>query len=115
VSHGYVDHLSGAAFRFVSPDYFRLVPWQGSGMKPVGYGYDSVEAIVGSALRVNAAGELGPRREVLGEIDQRGIIATPANSSINELVVEAARMSIAQGGRHAEIVYEPQPSVRLRS
>ena len=56
VSHGYVDRLSGTAFRFVSPDYFRLVPWQGDGLKPVGYGYDSIEAIVQAALRVNARG-----------------------------------------------------------
>ena len=51
VSHGYVDRLSGAAFRYVSPDYFRLVPWQGDGLKPVGYGYDSIEAIVDGARR----------------------------------------------------------------
>jgi D-galacturonate reductase len=114
VSHGYVDHLSGAAFRFVSPDYFRLVPWQGPGLKPVGYGYDSVEALVEGALRVNAAGTLGPRQEVLHAIDEQGILATPANSSINELVVEAARMSIGQGGRQVEIVYQPQPAVRLK-
>jgi len=114
VSHGYVDHLSGAAFRFVSPDYFRLVPWQGPGLKPVGYGYDSVEALVEGALRVNAAGELGPRQQVLHAIDEQGILATPANSAINELVVEAARMSIGQGGRQVEIVYLPQPAVRLK-
>ena len=30
-------------FRYVNPDYFRLVPWQSDGLKPVGYGYDSVE------------------------------------------------------------------------
>jgi predicted dehydrogenase len=121
VSHGYVDHLSGAAFRFVSPDYFRLVPWQGDGLKPVGYGYDSVEAILQAALAVNAAGAgladaaaLPRRQQALAEIDRRGIIATPANSSINELVVEAARLSIAAAGRHALIEYAPTPHVRLR-
>ena len=31
VSHGYVDRTSGAVFRFVSPDYLRLVPWEGDG------------------------------------------------------------------------------------
>ena len=36
-------------------------------------------------------------RQVLEEIDRRGILATPANSSINELVVEAARLSIVHG------------------
>jgi D-galacturonate reductase len=121
VSHGYVDRLSGAAFRFVSPDYFRMVPWQGEGLKPVGYGYDSVEGIVEAAIQVNAAGgglsesdALAKRRETLEEIDRRGIIATPANSYINELVVEAARLSILHDGRQAAIEYEPTPAVRLR-
>jgi len=122
VSHGYTDRLSGAAFRFVSPDYFRLVPWEGDGLKPVGYGYDSIEANVQATLRVNAAGEgaaeseaLAKRQQALDEIDRRGIIATPANSFINELVIEAARLSITQGGRHAVIDYKPAPAVRLRN
>ncbi|MCC6127197.1 MAG: Gfo/Idh/MocA family oxidoreductase [Pirellulales bacterium] len=119
VSHGYVARPSGAAFRFVSPDYFRLVPWQGAGLKPVGYGYDSVEAIVEAALTVNAAGAglpesaaLANRQEALRDIDRRGILATPANSCINELVVEAARLSITQNGRRVAIDYEPSPTVR---
>ena len=119
VSHGYVDHLAGAAFRFVSPDYFRLVPWQREGLKPVGYGYDSIEAIVEAALQVNAAGSgliepdaLAERREMLRRIDRRGIVATPANSHVNELVVEAARLSITQNGRPVAIDYEPAPAVR---
>jgi predicted dehydrogenase len=121
VSHGYVDRRAGAAFRFVSPDYFRLVPWQGDALRPVGYGYDSIEAIVESAARVNAAGAGLPAAEALArqqalleEIDRHGILATPANSYINELVVEAARMSIAQAGRHVAIDYDPAPSVRFR-
>ncbi len=121
VSHGYVDRLSGAAFRYVSPDYFRLVPWEGDGLQPVGYGYDSIAANLFSALRVNVAGEgrsgaeaLRNRQQILDEIDDRGILATPANSFINELVTEAARLSISQGGRHAVIDYAGTPSVRLR-
>ena len=61
-------------------------------------------------MRVNAAADghageeaLARRREVLAEIDRRGILATPANSSINELVTEAARLSIANAGRHVTI------------
>ena len=122
VSHGYIDRQSGAPFRFVNPDYFRLVPWQGEGLKPVGYGYDSVEGIVEAALRVVAAGDglseseaLAKRQETLEEIDGRGILATPANSYINELVVEAARMSILGAGRQVAIDYEPAPGVRLLS
>jgi len=121
VSHGYVDRQSGAVFRYVSPDYFRLVPWEGEGLQPVGYGYDSIAANVRAALSVNAAGEgtsdaevLPRRRQVLDEIDRRGILATPANSFINELVTEAARLSIGQNGRHAVIDYSATPMVGLR-
>ena len=115
VSHGYVDHLSGAAFRFVSPDYFRLVPWQGDGLKPVGYGYDSIEAIVQGVLEVESAGtSLAQQQAVLAAIDRRGILATPANSFVNELVVEAARLSIARGGRQVRIVYEPTPGIMTK-
>jgi predicted dehydrogenase len=120
-SYGYVDRKAGAMFRYVSPDYFRLVPWEGDGLKPVGYGYDSLEALIAAAARVNAAGEgatgeeaLVRQREVLEEIDRRGILATPANSSVNELVTEAARLSIARGGRHVAIAYGAEPSVRWR-
>jgi D-galacturonate reductase len=122
VSHGYVDRLAGAAFRFVSPDYMRLVPWQGEGLKPIGYGYDSIEGIVEGAILVNAAASglsphegLARRQQVLGEIDRRGLLATPANSFINELVIEAARMSIAHNGQPALIAYTPTPMVYLRT
>jgi D-galacturonate reductase len=120
VRHGYVDRLAGAMFRFVSPDYFRLVPWEGDGLKPVGYGYESIEAITLAAIRSNQAvrdlaGDeaLAERQRLLREIDERGILATPANSFINELVTEAARLSIARNGAAAMIEYEPEPRVRL--
>ncbi len=112
VSHGYVDRRSGAAFRFTSPDYMRLVPWQGDGRKPVGYGYDSVEAIVEAAAHVRQSDSLEKRREAIDVIDRRGLLATPANSSINELVIEAARWSIMHDGRYAAIDYEPSPAMR---
>lgn len=122
VAHGYVDKLAGAAYRYVSPDYFRMVVWEGEGLKPVGYGYDSIEAIVQSAKRVNAeaaglsgAEALARRQQVLKEIDDRGILATPANSFINELVTEAARLSIAAEGTTAVIEYGNSPTVRLRN
>ncbi|MGO8747101.1 MAG: Gfo/Idh/MocA family oxidoreductase [Thermoguttaceae bacterium] len=112
VSHAYLDRESGAVFRFISPDYFRLVPWQGNGLRPVGYGYDSIEALVEAAQQVNQAGAglaeaeaLARRRKVLDEIDRRGILATPANSYINELVMEAARQSITENGQTVTIDY----------
>ena len=40
---------------------------------------------------------------MLKEIDAAGIMATPANSSYNEQVIEAARESILDGGRMVEI------------
>lgn len=120
VSHGYLDDNSGAKFRFVSPDYFRLVPWEGEGLRPVGYGYESVEALVEAARAVNAAGcgrsdaeALERRRQALSAIDARGILATPANSAINELVTEAARLSIANAGRSVRIEYGDAPGVRF--
>ena len=56
---------------------------------------------------------LARRQQALDEIDRRGILATPANSCINELVIEAARLSIAHDGRQVRIEYEPAPMVRL--
>ena len=38
---------------------------------------------------------------MLEAVDQAGIMATPANSRYNELVIEAARRSIRSGGREA--------------
>jgi hypothetical protein len=121
VRHGYVDRQAGTMFRFVSPDYFRLVPWEGPGLKPVGYGFESIEGLVAAAGRVRAAAEglpaddgLAARRQILGEINQRGLLATAANSWMNELVTEAARLSIQSDGRPVTIEYEPAPGVRLR-
>jgi predicted dehydrogenase len=87
-------YTAPAAFAEPSPDYFQYVDLGGPGLTPVGYGYRSIEAIVTAAIRVN---EEGP--QVLEEIDRAGIIATPANSSYNERVIEAARESIQSGGR----------------
>ena len=47
-------------------------------------------------------------------IDRQGILATPANSFINELVVEAARLSIQNDGEWAEITYGKTPGVKMR-
>ena len=114
VEHGYVSAPEDAAlFRYVNPDYFKLVPWSGDGLKPVGYGYESVEALVQCAIDVEAAGKLDDRRSAIQSIDAQGLIATPANSSINELVTEAARHSILNDGVPVDITYDPAPSVRI--
>src|SRR5690242_859325 len=76
-----------------SPDYFQYVDLGGPGLVPVGYGYRSVEYIVESCIQVNAG------RLMLHQIDAAGIMATSVNSSYYELVIEAAREFILQGGK----------------
>ena len=95
-----------------SPDYFQYVDLGGGGLTPVGYGYRSVEYIVKKCIEVeSAAPKLRP--ELLKEIDETGIMATPANSSYNELVIEAGRVSILNDGRDVAIEYGDNPRVRL--
>jgi hypothetical protein len=48
------------------------------------------------------------------EVNRRGLIATPENSYINELVHEAARASILNGGDMVNIEYEPEPRIRMK-
>ncbi|MCS7043525.1 MAG: Gfo/Idh/MocA family oxidoreductase [Bryobacteraceae bacterium] len=81
-----------------STDYFQYVDAGGPGLVPVGYGYRSVAYIVERALELQG---LAPeeRREKLAAWDRAGVMATPANSSYNEAVIEAARQSLAEGGR----------------
>ena len=105
VQYSYAKGTAENLYNFVNPDYFRLVSWEGEGLKPVGYGYDSVEANVRAAARVAGEPDVARRREILREIDARGLIATPANSAYNELVTEAARLSIAHAGRNVRIRY----------
>ncbi len=115
VGYGFVDDRFGAAFRHVNPDYFRLVPWTGAGLKPVGYGYDSIEAAVAAAIKLRTAGDVPnatkQRQDLLAAMDEQGLIATPQNSFINELVIEAARVSIQAGGSVVKIHYGAHPGI----
>ena len=115
VSHSYMRGIGtgGTVFNYINPDFFQLGPWEGSGYKPMGYGFDSVAANLGAIGRIRAAtrgldenAALARRREIIAEIDAKRLIATPANSSVNELVTEAARMSILNGGDFVKIVYD---------
>lgn len=124
VEHSYLEGIGsgGSHFNYVSPDFYRIVPWEGPGYKPVGYGYDSVAASVTMACQIeetvsgmNESASLKKRREMIKETDRRGIIATPANSFINELVVEAARISILRDGENVDIIYGKDPHVKLRT
>ena len=81
-------------------------------MVPVGYGLRSIEYIVASCIRVESeSGGLAARQALLREIDAAGILATPANSNYNELVIEAGRESILNGGREVPIEYGEKPRV----
>ena len=120
VSHSYVNAKGpgGSRFNFINPDFFKITAWQGDGGKPAGYGYDSIEANLAAILELEATARTGDsveeRRQYIRSVDRNGIIATPANSSYNELVTEAARISIARDGDWVEIAYGPTPGVRLR-
>ena len=124
VKHTYLEGIgcAGSMFNYVSPDFYRLVPWEGKGFKPIGYGYDSVAASIERMHKIETetAGleeseSLKVRQSLIKETDERGIIATPANSFINELVVEAARLSIMNDGEWAKITYGKNPTVKLRN
>ncbi|HUV08992.1 MAG TPA: Gfo/Idh/MocA family oxidoreductase [Spirochaetia bacterium] len=120
VKHCYLDGIgvAGSHFNYVSPDFYRLVPWEGEGSKPIGYGFDSVAATINTIHRIESdiaslsdEQSLKHRRSVIEETDRKGIIATPANSYMNELVVEAARMSILNDGTRVRILYGDKPHI----
>ena len=115
VKHCYETPSDGKTYHEVSPDYFKLVYRGGKGLEPIGYGYRSIEAMIQAALRVERGRDVRARRAAIKEIDGEGILATPANSAYNELVIEAGRMSILNGGRPVEIRYGKRPSVRFKS
>ena len=90
-------------------------------MTPVGYGYRSIELIVKNTCKcidVSADEDdrqaLTRRQKLIKQFDDEGIMATPANSSYNELVVEAGRLSILNGGREVEITYGENAGVDFR-
>jgi D-galacturonate reductase len=123
VRYSFLDSIGpgGSAYNYVSPDYFKLVPHVGPGLKPVGYGYESIEAILEAAIRIenDTAGHSGDaarsaRQKMIDAIDAQGLLATPANSWINELVFEAARISILRDGLQVDILYDGTPRVEAR-
>lgn len=120
VAYSYLEGIGpgGSKYNYASPDFYRLVPWEGRGYKPIGYGYESVAGITHAIHRLESATAglapeeaLAKRRELIHEVDAQGLIATPANSYINELVVEAARASILADAAPVRIVYGDQPHI----
>jgi len=123
VTHCYLDGigLSGSQYNNVHSDFCRLLPWDGPGLRPVGYGCDSITANLEVIARLeeetsgmNADAALTRRRQIIMDVEARGIIATPGNSWVNELVTEAARLSITHDGEPVRIVYGECPHVELR-
>ncbi len=114
VKYSFESPVDGKNYHEPSPDYFKLVYHGGKGLEPVGYGYRSIEALTRAALRVGEAGSIARRREQIKQIDAEDVLATPANSSYNELVIEAGRMSILNGGRPVVIEYGANAHVRFR-
>ena len=123
VEHSYLEGIgcAGSYFNYVSPDFYRLVPWEGEGFAPIGYGFESVAATIKMAHKIEGevkglsdSESLKKRRQLIREVDEKGIIATPANSYVNELVVEAARLSILNDGDIVNIIYGDNPHVELR-
>lgn len=115
VRYSYLEDIGpgGSRYNYVSPDFYRLVPWEGAGFKPVGYGYDSVAASIETMCRLeqestglDEAPALARRQALITDVDKQGIIATPANSAVNERVVEAARQSILADGAWIDIAAE---------
>ena len=124
VEHAYLDKGDSpgdTVYAQVNPDYFQLINVGGKGLKPVGYGFRSIEYIVKRACEAidAAAGlddkaALAKRQELIKRFDDEGIMATPANSSYNELVMEAGRLSILNDGREVEITYGKNAGVAFK-
>lgn len=115
--YSYVRHPGGdgaTQFAEPSPDYMQYVDLGGKGMSIVGYGFRSVEFIVKQCLAVEQGNPpLDERLRRIAAIDEAGVLATPSNSRYNELVTEAGRMSILNGGREVSISYGDSPTVRF--
>lgn len=120
VQYAFLDAIGpgDSAFNYVNPDFLRLVPWAGPGYQPVGYGPDSATTHLKTIHRVEReTGALPPaealvkRREIIAEISDQGLLATPANSFCNELLMEAARLSITHAGQRVAIHYGEPPRV----
>jgi predicted dehydrogenase len=116
VTYSYVRKPDGAGatvYAEPSPDYFQYIDLGTGGLTPVGYGYRSIDRIVRTAIEIETecAGPaaLETRRRLLSKIDEAGVLATPANSSYNEAVIEAGRMSILDSGREVSIDYGSKP------
>ena len=124
IEYCYVEKMAPPDDKFYcepSPDYLKFVDLGGGVLTPVGYGFRSIEYIVRNICRAIDASDgllessaLAKRRGLIKQYDEEGIMATPKNSSYNELVLEAGRLSIQNGGCEVEIVYGPKAGVAIK-
>jgi predicted dehydrogenase len=124
IEYCYVEKGNADTDKFYSepsPDYMKYVHLGGEGLTPVGYGYRSIAFIADNILQAIAASEgvdektgLAARQKLIRQYDADGVMATPANSSYNELVMEAGRLSILNKGKEVEITYGKNPGVAFR-
>lgn len=107
VSYSIKEELTEPSKKFytINTDYFRLVPWNGPGLKPVGYGYTSIEELVRCVGKIDSIDDRQEQLEEIERIDSLGIIATPKNSFYNELINEAGRLSLQENGKTYNIDY----------
>ncbi|MDR3632560.1 MAG: Gfo/Idh/MocA family oxidoreductase [Isosphaeraceae bacterium] len=89
-------------------DYVGFIPRSDGvpGKEMVGYGWRAIEALIKAAIRVEGADDLRSRQALLTEIDDAGLIPTPANTAYLGLVYEAMRKSIRGQGLAVAIDYE---------
>ncbi len=124
VEYAYVEKPEGpgeTVYAQPNPDYFQYVDLGGGGLVPVGYGYRSIEYITKSICKcieisagINEKQALRERQKLIKQFDDEGIMATPVNSSYNELVMEAGRLSILNDGREVDINYGKNAGVNFR-
>ncbi|OHB41692.1 MAG: hypothetical protein A2Y13_09900 [Planctomycetes bacterium GWC2_45_44] len=114
IEHCYVEKVDGKYYSEPSPDYFKYVNLGGEGLTPVGYGHRSIEFIVKNICKCLGL-DLKQRQVLLKQFNNDGVMATPANSSYNELVTEAGRLSILNGGKEVEITYGKNAGVKFKN
>jgi hypothetical protein len=114
IEHCYIKKMDGKYYSEPSPDYFKYVNLGGEGLTPVGYGCRSIEFIVKNICKCLGL-NLKERQSLIKQFNDDGVMATPANSSYNELVTEAGRLSILNGGKEVEIVYGKNAGVKFKN
>src|SRR5712692_8756627 len=68
LKYSYVRQPEGAGttiYAEPSPDYFQYLDLGGPGLVPVGYGYRSVEYLIGNCVRVSSVESVGERQKLL--------------------------------------------------